>query len=362
MLVETEYVHSRLGLGDVGVRLRSQPCKIAYLGASVTAQRDGYRPRLHAALCRELGQDHVPVPAGIGGVGAISGVFLMDDLVLRHRPDLCLVEFTTSDLAGGSPPDALAPALEGIVGKLRDQGCEPCFMHLYRADMDAATPGPVLATYEQVAERHGVPSVDVARWFDARVAEGAFEIRDVLRDLVHTTELGSELTADVVMRALVGKIGTVHGARPARTGALSADSFRRTRIVAADPESLKNPSAASLGTFRHYYPYVEAGVGNDLRVALDGELVGMLVVVGPDAGVIRVTTLGDSREISLWDVDCHYERLTTAIFERRYAAGVPVVISLTDNPIDYSLCRRPPRDPTRLTKRLKIIGFLVRAC
>lgn len=77
-------------LGEMGATAAGAAPPIAYLGSSVTVQRrDGYRTRLHAALCERSGRPHRPVFAEVGGVGSISGLFLLDDLVLRHRPGLC---------------------------------------------------------------------------------------------------------------------------------------------------------------------------------------------------------------------------------------------------------------------------------
>ena len=145
------YVHQRAGLGELPAKLRSEPCKIAYLGASMTAQRNGYRPKLHAALQAACAQQHAIVTAGISGSGSISGAFMIDKLVLAHRPDLCFVDFASRDAAAATVPPWVGPAVEGITLKLRSHGCQPCFLYMYRRDEGRGVYGPVQSAWEEVA-------------------------------------------------------------------------------------------------------------------------------------------------------------------------------------------------------------------
>lgn len=65
------YVRPRAGLGDLPDRLFRQACTVADLGASVTTQKDGYRPRLHELLRQATRQDHRSVFAGTGAMGSV---------------------------------------------------------------------------------------------------------------------------------------------------------------------------------------------------------------------------------------------------------------------------------------------------
>lgn len=337
------YVRGRDGLGDLPARLRREDCTIAYLGASVTVQKDGYRPRLHEQIRQATGRQHRPVAAGTGAMGSITGVFLMDRLVLPHSPDLCFVEYTTSDSAGTTPLEHLGPALEGIVCKLRDAGSEVCFLHLYRGDCDLGGAGPVVDVYEQVADHYGVPSINVA----AYVRDGGIPPDAVLRDAVHTTAAGSDLAADAVARGL----GVLRSrTRTATPPPLFAESFRRTHIVAATA-ALVPDGACEIGTFRFAYPYVEVGASTELRLEPDGELVGLIVILGPASGFIEVEAGGVHSEYLLWDEDCSYDRLGSVVFDPFAPAGGPVTIRVAD---------RPVAGAAPVSKRLKLVGLMVR--
>ncbi|HEY4348941.1 MAG TPA: SGNH/GDSL hydrolase family protein, partial [Gaiellaceae bacterium] len=190
------------GSGALASRLRSRDCTIAYMGASVTAQKDGYRPRLHELLRAETGRDHTAVACAIGATGSITGVFLMDELVLPRSPDIAFVEYTTSDAAGTTPPVHLETVLDGMFGKLVDAGCLPCVLHLYRRDHGLDATHPLVQIYARAARRYGVPSINVATYFAAAIRAGELDVDAILRDVVHTTALGSDLAASFIVGAL----------------------------------------------------------------------------------------------------------------------------------------------------------------
>jgi hypothetical protein len=353
------HVRPRAGLGDLSARLSGEDCTVAYLGASVTAQRDGYRPRLHELLRQTTGRAHRAVAAGAGAMGSITGVFLMDDLVLPHRPDLCFVEYTTSDVAGTTPLEHLGAALEGIVGKLRDAGCEAVFLHLYRSDLDLVDASPVVELYERVAEHLGVPSIDVGAGVRDLLRAGEIDESAVLRDVVHTTAAGSELTARLVSRGLERALA-VERAHPVPPP-LFAGSFRQTRIVAVSAGLVRDGARCRERRFRLVYPYLEIDAGNELRLILEADLVGLLVIVGPDSGYIELEGPDGCAEYLLWDEQCSYDRLGSVVFSPLVRAGAQVAIGVSERTVDHSGARRPVDPAASAVKRLKLIGLMMRS-
>jgi glycosyltransferase involved in cell wall biosynthesis/lysophospholipase L1-like esterase len=342
-------VRRYLARAALGARLRSQTCTIAYMGASVTLMKDGYRPRLHAMLQERLGREHVMVNAATGAIGAVGGLFLMEDLVLRHQPDLCFIEYASFDAGGATPPELLGPALLEIVLRLREASCEPCFLLLPREEPDAA----VLDIYRRVAGHHGVPLIDVAA---VLATEGRYA-DELLRDVVHPTPSGAQAIATAIADDLDEVLDPTAGP-PAREGRLFETSFQGSRIVPATPEQLRDPSACVPGRFRFTYPYVEIGPGNTFDCSFDGELIGLVVLLGPESGVIRV----NGRELLLFDRWCWYDRLGTVLLDGGFAPGSHVTVEMTDREVDRSVCERPLANPDGICKRLKVIGFMVRGC
>jgi hypothetical protein len=325
------------------------------MGASVTAQREGYRPRLHELLRADTGRDHRAVNAALGATGSITGVFLMDELVIAHRPDLALVDYATSDVAGTTPSAEFVPVLEGIVGKLRRVGCEPCFLYLHRADVDLDE-SDVVAAYEEVAGRHGVPTIDVASWMRTEILAERVDGAAVLRDVVHTTELGSTLTAQAILAALASIPPSTN--RP-------AVPFEDGGYLSARLE-LPRPAVAAGGPFvegqyRLVRRYLEIDGAGELRFTSRGELVGLFVVIGPHSGWIEVSWGGRSFEHLLWDDDCSYERLSSVVLDPFAPAGAEVRVRVSDRRADRGVVSRPVDRAEEALPRLKLAGLMVRS-
>jgi hypothetical protein len=357
----TAPLQQRRGLGEAGARLAAEPCAIAYLGASLAVQPDGYRPRLHEAIRRRLGQDHRAVPAAIGAIGAVSAVFLMDRFVLAHDPDLCLVDYSSGDdLVNDSPLDEVEEAVEGIAGKLAGASCPACFLHLPRAEWTARC-DEVVARWERVADRHGIPSIDAGSPVRALVESGEAGAEDLFTDGVHTSPRGSELIASMVDGALA-ELAAEGGGEPAgehHEPAPGGRDYRLARLVSASPA---DGGAGVPRLYRMSLPYLELSVGEAVTVELDGELVGLAVLRGPDSGRIQLS--GDGEEsLMVWDRYCWYQRIGTVMPRRRPAAGERLTITLTGPPADVPPSAEPPpqgREPyVAGDTKLKLIGYMV---
>jgi hypothetical protein len=270
----------------------------------------------------------------------------MDELVLRRRPDLAFVEYATSDVVGTTPKAHLAAVLEGIVGKLRAAACEPCFVYLARADVDLGA-SEVVAVYEDVADHHAVPSIDLSGHIDAAT---------MLRDVVHTTAAGSQATAE----AIYGALAQIPPASRKAVAPPRDTSFLRARIVAPTPALAAGGTYAE-GRFRLVYPYLEIDRDGELRFTTSAELVGLLVVLGPHSAHVEVTAADTAVEYLLWDDECSYERLGSLILEPFAPAGSEVTIRVTDTPVDRSTAKRPVDATEAARPRLKVAGLLVRS-
>jgi hypothetical protein len=352
----TPRIDARSGFGEIGERLRREPCSIAYLGASVTVQREGYRPRLHELLEDRFAQQHRAVFAGLGAVGAVGAVFVVDKLVLSREPDLCLIEYATGDYGSDRTIEEVEAALEGIVIKLRRAGIQPCFLHLYRADWTERA-NQILAATERVAERHCVPSVDLATVLRDLVSAGTLDDTALFRDGIHTTPEGSQLVAELAALGVVsiaesGQTEAGQQTIPAPSG----EDFSGAEFVPARAEDAGG--AGRMGLFRFQQPYLEITQDAVIRRRFDGELVGLMVLHGPESGELRLTDDADgSQHAMIWDNTCFYERLGAKLLKRRVAAGADMTIELTDKPPDYSLCSRPVQAPER--RVLRVAGYMV---
>ncbi len=355
----------RNGLGDLRSMLLARPCTVAYLGASVTAQKEGYRSMLDQWFTETFRQPHIAINAGFGGVGSISGVFMMDEQVIAKRPDLCLIEYSTGDMGAQTSLGEIAGAVEGMVLKLLDAGCHTCFLYLYRRDEELNDAHPVIAEYERVAAHYGIPSLHIGQLIQNEIVAGRFSAAAVVRDKVHTTPEGSRITTDCIAAGLqvvfeASDEDMACAPRDFSKIPLLVRNYHHTRIVPANISMLRDPQNCATGRFRFAYDYIRIDEKNEIRFEVAGELVGLLVIVGKDAGIIRVETAESTEEYTLWDEWCSYSRLTTVILRRPLGSGTSVRISLTDQVVDYAASGVEQDSVIRVVKQLNLVGFMVR--
>ncbi len=325
------------GLRSVTAKLAAAPAAIAYLGHSVTAQKDGYRPHLHAGLVALFGQPHRAVNAGFGGVGSIASVCTMDDLVIRHRPTLCFIECMTGDIGVGLRPNSGA-ALEGMLRKLAAIDCAACFLNLPRQDGAGADAAAVGALYARIAAHHGIGAIDLG---PDLVRAGP----EFFRDVVHTTAAGGMRTAALILERL--KPLFTSAGSPRTAAPLFDKDYASATVVPVGTDALREPAACTQGRFRLVYPTLEIGPDNEFHFHSESrELLGLLIVAGPNAGPALI----DGQAFELRDRWSHYERLHAVVFDAPYAAGRRVAIAPMQD----------ARPPAMAPPRLKLIGFLVR--
>jgi hypothetical protein len=326
MLAIDAWVRPRDGLAVLD-RLSRGPAAIAYLGLSVTAQRDGFRPRLHAAIEHMTGHAHRAINAGVGGVGSVSMAFLMDQLVIAHRPSLCFIECTTGDIDGRTPVEDAPRAIEGILRKLAAVDCAACILHLYQRQQSRRVPHPILAGYERVADHYGVPSIDVGHRIEEDIAEGCADADVLFRDVVHTTPDGADVVARLVIDALTFIRTQARRAdgRLLEQGRCTDGVFDRGRGVDVRPEDCDSTPAT--GRFRLTCPFIDVDASNAIRFDRDDlALAGFSFLAGPTTGVVRVSTASGDTDYQTWDRWCVYDRLSTVVFAAAIPEGTPVTI------------------------------------
>ncbi len=343
-------VNVRAGFGDVARRLREDECSIAYFGASVTVQKDGYRPRLHELIRHRFGRDHTSILAAVGATAVLPGVFLADNLVAAHRPDLCLVEYATP-IPGRRELAEAESALDGIIAKLLAVGCQPCLLHVYRRGKDQDR---MVAAFENVAERHGIPSIDLVTPLRAAVTEGHLDKHQLFRDGMHTTPEGSQLVAEMADRALA-EIADAGGPGTTLRASAPSPDYRGAREVAASIAEVDGD--AQMGRFRLQLPYVRIAGGSAVRRRFDETLHGLALIIGPESGEVEISAAGEAQRKMAFDEAGHYERLGAMLLKRPVPPGVEVTIRSTETVPDYSISRRPMEPPAE--RSLKLFGYLV---
>ncbi|MEL6929632.1 MAG: tetratricopeptide repeat protein, partial [Cyanobacteria bacterium J06600_6] len=192
-------VKPRLGLQSLATRLKTKVGKIAYLGGSPTVQPDGYAPRLQSLLDSYFGQPQTMIKAANGGITSSAAVFTMERDLIPYQPDLCLIEYSSTDMGKGYD---VTRALEGMVKKLMQTGCQICFLYMYKQGCDFSGNDPVLIEYEKVAEFYGIPSINVGKHLAKSDRQGKLKISELLQGQDKTSPLGSQTVAEFIFAGL----------------------------------------------------------------------------------------------------------------------------------------------------------------
>ncbi|MDO4949840.1 MAG: SGNH/GDSL hydrolase family protein [Bacteroidales bacterium] len=142
---------------------RQQEVSIAYFGGSITEQ-DGYR--IHS---RKFFQQQYPdtkineINAAIGGTGSDLGVFRCWHDVLRHNPDLVIVEFAVNDY--GMSVVNIRKQMEGIVRQVwrHDATTDILFVYTLTADhikeLQRGCMPRSASVMEEIADYYDIPSI-----------------------------------------------------------------------------------------------------------------------------------------------------------------------------------------------------------
>lgn len=325
-----------------GSRAPTTPRSIAYLGNSLTVQKAGYRPPLHEALRRRWGDDLVQVNAGLGGVGSLACAALIDFLVLRHQPDVCIVECSGADMAGATPLDQVAGSMESIVRRLVAAGITPVIVHFDWAPTQVHR-SSVLEMCDRIARHYGVTTITVSHHWTAH--PGATN-----SDGFHLTRQGGVEVAHAVAEAL--DVFAVPG--PRLPPALEKD--RTAWVATAGSAGVNADDEARPGRFRLSIPVLDVPVGGSVTVrpSRGSRITGLLVVAEDESGVIRLTGDGRDELVQVHDHWCNQPRIQLVWVDP--AASSEMTVAMTDAASAERDCRDQPPESNKAGTRLRFVG------
>jgi len=280
--------------------------KIGFFGASVTAQKTGYAQLLSKKLNEEGTETHV---FGYGGNHIDDAGICMIDNVIEKKCDYCFIDFFSTSYCLTN--ERTIENLNTIVYKFTKANCKLIFLFLLMEDHANR-----LSFYEYLKEylgKTGLFYIDVNEHFQYS--------KELCRDAVHTTDLGSEKYSELIYQKF-------------KTHSTSIElpiNIIKTRFC----EDIKVLSINKIF---------------EDKIILNGNglIIGFYLVVGPKSGFIKV----NGRKYSIWDVHCHYERNHFCL--KNINISETLEIKILQDTIDYSKCRREIAE-TDIKKELNII-------
>ena len=362
----------RANLNKLNQKLNSGRCRIAYMGSSVTVQKEGYRIFLQQFLREYFDREHLEICAAIGGVGAITGVFTMDEDVINYAPDLCFVEYMVSDrIEANTPQSEIGKVIEGVVRKLNKIDCNIVFLYRYlkRNSIDDRYQY-ALNEYEKIARHYNITSINFGSYIQKCIDRQQYAHQDLFKDHTHTTVKGSKIAAQYIANVLKNifksnyKVEQKPNLEP-----IYNNNYENTAIsyvgehFLANNNYVKGSCADKVKNHQSKskdYQYIEIAADNSFKFKIKGELIGLMVIIGRDSGIVEFSAGEKIEKIMLWDKWCHYDRFSTIILSEKFAEMTEIEIKITDELIDYSSCRRQIEHPEQIVKKLKLVGIMTR--
>lgn len=351
---------SRNGLPRLLEILSQKICKIAFLGNSVTAQRNGYRSYLSDLITNEFKPQHHFINAGIGGVGSFASAFFVDDFVLRHKPDICFVECTVADIEGATPTHYITDSIHGIIKKLQSQKIVICFLYLFNSSKSTKKCNQVISLYENVLSQYGIPSINIYQTFSNNVNFGKTTINDLFIDGVHTTDLGARLTAKYIFNG-IKNICQLKTEENIWTDVIDQPHFKLefTKIIKPEEWVIQSSKNISRNKFKGVISYIELKNSEfiSFKVA-EGAFCGILLVVDQYSGVISIQHNSNDILVQTFDNWCDKERLQVVILEQPIKYNTTITISLSEFDRADRGANIFPNIQVKKGTSTKIVGFL----
>jgi lysophospholipase L1-like esterase len=354
--------------------------RVAFLGGSIT-QSKGWRD----LVCEDL-QKRFPrtkfdfIAAGISSLGSTPGAFRFQRDVLANGPvDLLFEEAAVNDDTNGFSDIEQIRGMEGIVRHALRSNPKMDVVLLHFVDpgkmneIRAGKTPAVIANHEKVADRYGIPSIDLAREVTDRIDAGEFTWDKDFKGL-HPAPFGHELYARSIGRLLnhAWKEGPTNVNVPARelpppvdsasyffgrlVGAAEAVDSGKAKLVKG--WSLANPwtPADKAGTrpgFVQCPALIAEESGATMQYSFSGTGIGLFIAAGPDTGNIEYRIdQGDWRTQELfteWSSGLHLP------WAKMLASELP------DGEHQLELRVSPTSDSRSKGHAIRIIHFLVNA-
>ena len=281
--------------------------RVVFLGGSIT-NMGGWKEAVSADLKRRFPKTKFEfINAGIDSTGSTPGAFrLKRDVFKKGKVDLLFEEAAVNDSIVNRSDKEQVRGMEGIVRHARklNPNIDIIMMHFVDPEkMKTYNQGKVpkvIQNHEKVAERYGVPSINLALEVTERIKRGEFTWKKDFKGL-HPAPFGHKIYSNTIARCLDAAWNKN------QPGRLKAHQLpKKVDKYNYEYGKLYSPrKAKKLKGFKFYSKWkntdkgktrpgfvnvpmlVGENPGDSFEVNFKGRAVGLLVVAGPDAGIIE---------------------------------------------------------------------------
>jgi hypothetical protein len=264
--------------------------RIAFFGASVTEQKNGY-PSFFSILEKNC-------KVQIFGYGSMhisdAGVCYLPE-VLKYKPSYCFLDWFSTGIIKEENLESIKNSIDYILHFLIKNKISPIWLIIPDLTLDKTK---IYKTINEYLTSQNQSIIDISK-----------ENKDwskYLRDGIHTQEKGAEFYGKIVHEQF-----QLIKTNPQKTHAANIIN----RIGNIKRISLK---------YREYY--------KEINLEGNGCVVGISQIVGPFTGMLII----DGKPFTNWDRWCHFERKT---MKMAFSVNEKAVITVLNDDLDTSTCR-----------------------
>ncbi|NLR66419.1 SGNH/GDSL hydrolase family protein [Chitinophaga varians] len=289
---------------------------VAFLGGSIT-NMEGWRGRVGDYLVRTYpATAFTLLNAGIPSLGSLPHAFrLQQDVLDKGQVDLLFVEAAVNDKVNGTPATVQRRALEGIIRHALTANPRMNIVLMAFVDEDKMTdyragkiPAEV-ALHEEMARHYQLPFVNLAKEVTARIDAGEFSWKDDFKDL-HPSPFGQEIYFNTIRQLLDSAFNrpvpekSVAAKMPRATEPFNYAGGHYVDVHMANhlqgfvvDESWKPSDKVHTRPGFVQVPMLVSGTAEaSLELPFTGRAVGVALLSGPDAGIIRYSIDGQAEQ------------------------------------------------------------------
>ncbi|GAB5380443.1 MAG: hypothetical protein Alis3KO_25830 [Aliiglaciecola sp.] len=333
----------------------NEELNILYLGASVTAQKNGYRPELNK-MFEDTGFMVKEKVLATGATGSMFGLSNLSTLPkVKNKFDIAFYEYSTGDLNRGlTPENEIFSVVSESLSYLKSIAKRVYLIHNYRRDYEGTDGDFIRLKYNDAAKEQSIQIIDNTDYFEKlRLKIDEKDWPTYYRDNVHTGERGSQEVAKLIFDQLDGINSlTEASSQPVEQHILSA-RFHPLSLNHSNTGSYTYPSS------KQVFNYHTIQMNESLTFSCKGEFWGMVSIVGPSSGWVEVKADGVIiQKFCQLDAHCYYERVQPRQFIRNFENDTKIEIRLVQGELDFAKVKHEHQQHSgeRLLKLSLIMG------
>jgi len=264
---------------------------IAFFGASVTQQRDGYWKYF-----ADINPQFNVQPFGYGSRHLNDAGICYIDKVLEFEPEYCFIDwFSTGYIKYNEDKfDEIKEYINTIIYKFYSKNVKLIFLTFPDLTVDKAD---IYSRINGYLNSINIPIIDISNSFD--------NINSILRDGIHTTPYGSEQYAVIINQIFKDSM------------------YEKLEIPVIYPDKTKYWNVK----------HIDLNITVTEKLILQGqsEVIGISQYIGPYTGLINI----DGVTFNNWDRWCYYER---EMVNLKFKVNELTTIEILEDDFDRSIC------------------------